>query len=166
MSPSLSVDDRNVLVSSRDAKSDVADGMNGRMGLLTVDLAVDASDIDVDDLGVAVKMQIQYVLQHCRGYHVTFVASEVREKLKFKRHPTSPSALIMRAGIATAPSLSRRMTAMPSSLGSIRSIVITAYSDVRARLSPSVAVDGEIDLMAVGCQALHKAARRFPDCLQ
>src|SRR5215469_104734 len=86
ISASLSVDVRNVLVRSTDAKSDAAHGMNERISVLAVDLAADTSDIDVDDVGVGVKMQIPYVLQqHRPRHHVTFVADQILENLKFPR---------------------------------------------------------------------------------
>src|SRR5229473_4744569 len=86
ISASRSVDDRNVLVRSTDTKPDAADGMNERISLLAVDLAADTSDIDVDDVGRGVKMQIPYMLQQHRSWNnVTFVANQVLKNLKFPR---------------------------------------------------------------------------------
>src|SRR5215831_4956459 len=86
ISASLRVDDRSVLVRSTDAKSDAAHGMNERIGLLAVDFAADASDIDVDDVGRGVKMQIPYVLQQHRPRNdVTFVTDQILENLKLPR---------------------------------------------------------------------------------
>jgi hypothetical protein len=45
-----------------DTKPDASDGMDERIGLLTVDLATDASDIDVNDVGRGVKVEIPYML--------------------------------------------------------------------------------------------------------
>src|SRR5262249_30582657 len=60
--------------------------MNERISLLAVDLSPDTSDIDVDDVGRRVKMQIPYMLQqHRAGHNVTFVANQILEDLKFPR---------------------------------------------------------------------------------
>ena len=81
-SASLSVDDRKVLARSTEAKPDAAYGMDERIGVLTVDLAADASDIDVDDVGRGVKMDIPYMLQqHRSGNNLAFVANQVFEEL-------------------------------------------------------------------------------------
>src|SRR5262249_29655847 len=80
-------------VRSTDAKSDAAHGMNERISLLAVDLAADTSDIDVDDVGVWVKMQIPYMLQqHRPRHHVTFVADQILENLKFPRQQVDVAA--------------------------------------------------------------------------
>ena len=50
-SASLNVVDRKVLARSTDAKPDAADGMDEWIGLRSVDLAADASDINIDDVG-------------------------------------------------------------------------------------------------------------------
>src|SRR5260370_22679552 len=86
ISASRSVDDRNVLVRSTDTKPDAADGMNERISLLAVDLAPDTSDIDIDDVGRRVKMQIPYMLQQHRPRHDTTLASnQILQNLKFPR---------------------------------------------------------------------------------
>jgi hypothetical protein len=73
-----SVDDRSVLVRSTDAKPDAPDGMDEGIGLPAVDLAADPADIDVDDVGGRVKMQIPYVLeQHRPRHHMAFVADKI-----------------------------------------------------------------------------------------
>src|SRR5262249_28174307 len=60
--------------------------MNERISLLAVDLAPDTSDIDIDDVGRGVKMQIPYMLQqHGARHDVTFVANQILENLKFSR---------------------------------------------------------------------------------
>jgi hypothetical protein len=48
ISAHLKVDDRNVLARSTDTKPNAADRVDERIGLLTVDLAAHAPDIDVD----------------------------------------------------------------------------------------------------------------------
>src|SRR5215475_5913313 len=86
ISASRSVDDRSVLVRSTDAKPDAAYGLNERISLLAVDLAPDTSDIDIDDVGRRVKMQIPYMLQQHRPRHnMTFVANQILQNLKFPR---------------------------------------------------------------------------------
>src|SRR5260370_2707016 len=86
ISASRSVDDRKVLVRSTDTKPDAADGMNERISLLAVDLTPDTSDIDIDDVGRRVKMQIPYMLQQHRPRHdMTFVANQILQNLKFPR---------------------------------------------------------------------------------
>ncbi len=46
--------------------------MNQRIAVLSVDLAPHASDVDINDVGRGVKMQITYVLQqHGAGDDVT-----------------------------------------------------------------------------------------------
>jgi hypothetical protein len=51
------------LTRSTDTIPDATDGMDERIGLLTVDLAANASDIDVDDVGRGIEMEIPYMLQ-------------------------------------------------------------------------------------------------------
>src|SRR5579859_1639567 len=86
ISASLSVEERNVLARSPEAEPDAANGVNERVGLLAVDFAADASDIDIDDVGRGVKMQVPYVLQqHRPRHHLAFVADEVLENLKLAR---------------------------------------------------------------------------------
>src|SRR5579871_4694938 len=77
---------QNMLVSSTKAKPDASDGVDERIGLLAVDLAADPSDVDIDDVGGRVKMQIPYMLkQHRPRHHVAFVANEIFEHLEFPR---------------------------------------------------------------------------------
>src|ERR1700719_2681744 len=86
ISASLSVDDRKVLARSTEAEPHAAHGMDKGIGLLIVDLASDASDIDVDDIGGRVKMEIPYVLQQHRPRdNPTLIAHQVLENLKFAR---------------------------------------------------------------------------------
>src|ERR1700730_3316488 len=86
ISASLSVDERSVSARSTDAKPDPADRVDEGVGLLTVDLAPDASDIDVDDVGRGVKMQIPYMLQQHRArHHLAGIAHEIFEHLELAR---------------------------------------------------------------------------------
>src|SRR5262249_54096371 len=83
---SLSVEDRSVLDRSTNAKPDAPYCMDEGIGLVTVDLTADASDIDVDDVGRRVKMQIPHMLQQQRPRHdLTLVANQKLENLKFPR---------------------------------------------------------------------------------
>ena len=50
ISASLNVDDVKVLVRSTETVPDTANGMDQRIGLLAVDFATHAPDIDVDDI--------------------------------------------------------------------------------------------------------------------
>src|ERR1700674_1458586 len=85
-SASLSVDDRKVLARSTEAKPDAAYGVDERIGVVIVDLAADAADIDVDDVGGGVKMDIPYMLQqHRSGHNLALVANQVFEHLQFSR---------------------------------------------------------------------------------
>ena len=58
----MNVEDRKVLLRSTEAKPDAANGMDERIGQLTVDLAADTPDIYVDDIGHWIKMEIPYML--------------------------------------------------------------------------------------------------------
>src|SRR5262249_22587583 len=90
---SLSVDERSVLARSTDAKADPADRVDERVGLRAVDLAADTSDIDIDDVGRGVKMQIPYVLQEHRPRHrLAGVADEIFEHLEFARQQLDVAA--------------------------------------------------------------------------
>src|ERR1700693_3409754 len=84
ISASLNVDDRKVLARSTDIIPDAAHGMDERIGLLTVDLAADASNIDVDDVGRGIEMEIPHMLQqHRPRNNLAFVANQVLENLEF-----------------------------------------------------------------------------------
>src|SRR5215471_4293611 len=86
ISASRSVDDRSVLARRADAKPDPADRVDERVGLLAVDLAADTSDIDVDDVGRGVKVQIPYVLQQHRPRHdLAGIAHEIFQHLELAR---------------------------------------------------------------------------------
>src|SRR6516225_763669 len=86
MNASLSVDDRKVLLRSTEAKSHAANGVNQRIGLAAVDFAAHPPDIDVDDIGRWVEVEIPDMLQqHRAGNHFADIANQVLEKLKFPR---------------------------------------------------------------------------------
>src|SRR5271156_524453 len=84
ISANLSVDDFRVSARSTDAESDATNGMNERIGLPIIDLAADAPDIDVDDVGRGVEMEIPHMLQQHRPRHdLALVANEIFEDLEF-----------------------------------------------------------------------------------
>src|SRR5437764_12695623 len=86
ISASLKVDDRRVLARSADTIPDTADSMDERIGLLTVDFAAQASNINIDDVGRTIKMEIPHVLQqHGSGYDVAVIATQIFEQLKRPR---------------------------------------------------------------------------------
>src|SRR6267143_3828218 len=83
ISASLKVDDVRVLARSTETVPDTANRMDQRIGLLAIDLATHAPDIDVDDIGRGIEMKIPDVLQqHCPGYDAAFVANQILEKLE------------------------------------------------------------------------------------
>src|SRR6267154_2933188 len=84
ISASLNVDDVRVLVRSTERVPDTADRMDQRIGLLAVDFAAHAPDIDVDDVCRGIEMKIPDVLQqHRPGYDAAFVADQILQKLEF-----------------------------------------------------------------------------------
>src|SRR5258708_13788110 len=86
ISASRKVDERSVLTRSTDAISDAADGMDQRIGLGIVDLAADAPDIDVDDVGGGIEMQVPDMLeQHRARDDAALIADEIFEQLKLAR---------------------------------------------------------------------------------
>ena len=86
ISASLNVDDVRVLVRSTEAIPDAAHRMDQGIGLSVVDLAADASDIDVDDVRRRIEMQVPDVLQqHCAGDDAAFVADQVLQELELTR---------------------------------------------------------------------------------
>src|SRR5947209_8144992 len=93
------VEERSVLARSTDAISDTADGVDQRIGLGVVDLAADAPDINVDDVGGGIEMQIPDMLeQHRAGDDAALVADEIFEQLKLARQQRNFTAAA--AGIA------------------------------------------------------------------
>src|SRR6266852_586812 len=86
ISASLNVDDVRVLVRSTETVPDTANRVDQRIGLLAVDFATHAADIDVDDVCRGIEMEIPDVLQqHGPGYDAAFVAKEILQKLEFPR---------------------------------------------------------------------------------
>src|SRR5258705_5211645 len=83
ISACLKVDDVRVLARSTERVPNTANRMDQRIGLLAVDLATDASDIDVDDVRGGIEMKVPDVLQqHCPGYDAAFVANQILEQLE------------------------------------------------------------------------------------
>src|SRR6516225_3846801 len=96
------VDDRKVLTRSEvlarsaDTIPDSADSMNQRIGLLAVDLAANAADIDVNDIGRGIEVNVPDMLQqHRAGNNAIFVANEIFEQLELAREqfdfPSAPA---------------------------------------------------------------------------
>src|SRR3981189_398482 len=86
ISATLKVDDVKVLARSTETVPDTANRMDQRIGLLAIDLATHAPDIDVDDIGRGIEMEIPDVLQqHRPGYHAAFVANQIFQQLEFPR---------------------------------------------------------------------------------
>src|SRR5579883_1661012 len=91
ISASRKVDDARVLASSilagcTEAIPDTADRVDQRIGLLVVDLATHAPDIDVDDVGRGIEMQVPDMLQQHRArHHAAFISHQIFEQLKFLR---------------------------------------------------------------------------------
>src|ERR1700760_3650823 len=80
----LNVDDVSVLIRSTETVSDTANGMNQRIGLQVVDLAAQAADIDINDIGRRVEVEIPDMLQHHGPrYDPTLVAHEIFQQLEF-----------------------------------------------------------------------------------
>src|SRR6202047_2437974 len=84
ISASLNVDDVRVLARSTEQVPYATNRMDQRIGLLAVDLATHAPDIDVDDVGRGIEMQIPDVLQqHRPGYDAALVANQILQQLEF-----------------------------------------------------------------------------------
>src|SRR5712675_2316951 len=89
ISACLKVDEVRVLTRSTETVPDTANRVDQRIGLLAVDLATDAPDIDVDDICGGIEVKIPDVLQqHGPGYDAAFVANQILEKLELagKKH--------------------------------------------------------------------------------
>src|SRR5262245_31279456 len=81
---SLNVEDVRVSARSTEAIPDAADGVDQRIGLLVVQLAPDASNIDLDDVGRRIEMKIPDVLkQHGPRYDAAFIAHQILQQLEF-----------------------------------------------------------------------------------
>src|SRR5216684_2270214 len=84
ISASLNVDDVRVLARSTETVPDTANRVDQRIGLLAVDFATHAADIDVDDVCRGIEMKIPDVLQqHYPRYDAAFVANQILQKLEF-----------------------------------------------------------------------------------
>jgi hypothetical protein len=84
ISASLNVVECRVLVRSTEAKSDAAYGVDQRIGLIAVDFAANAPDINVNDVGRGTEMQVPDLFQqHCTRHDVPFVAHQVFKDVKF-----------------------------------------------------------------------------------
>src|SRR5690242_11841953 len=60
--------------------------MNQRIGLTAVDFATNPPDIDIDDIGRWIKVQIPYMLQeHGSRDHLTDIASKILQQFKLTR---------------------------------------------------------------------------------
>src|ERR1051326_6222451 len=92
-SASRRVVERSVLARSTDAKSHAADSVDERIGLMIVDLASHAPDVHVDDVGRRSEVQIPDVLeQHRPRHHLTLIAHQIFENLKFPRQQVDVAA--------------------------------------------------------------------------
>src|ERR1700730_16284919 len=90
ISASLNVDDVRVLARSTETVPDTANRMDQRVGLLAIDLAPYAPDIDVDDIGRGIEMKVPDVpQQHRPGYDAAFVAHQIFQKLEFPGKKTN-----------------------------------------------------------------------------
>src|ERR1700742_4246783 len=90
ISASLKVDDVKVLARSTETVPDAANRMDQRIGLLAVDLAAYAPDIDVDDICRGIEMKVPDVLQqHGSGYDAAFVAHQILQQLEFPGEQTN-----------------------------------------------------------------------------
>src|ERR1700748_187487 len=84
ISASLNVDEVNVLARSTETIPNTSNRVDEWIGLMAIDLAAYAPDIDVDDVSRRIKMQIPDVLQqHRPGYDPAFVADQILQKLEF-----------------------------------------------------------------------------------
>ena len=82
MYASLSVEERKVLLRSTEAEPDAANGMDQRIGLTVVDFAANAADININDIGGRVEVQIPHMLQkHGSRDHLAYVANEIFQQL-------------------------------------------------------------------------------------
>src|SRR3954462_8596324 len=80
------VEERSVLARSTETISDAADGVDQWIGLGIIDLAADATDIDVGDVGGGIEVQIPDMLeQHRTRDDAALVADEIFEQLEFPR---------------------------------------------------------------------------------
>jgi hypothetical protein len=60
--------------------------MDQRVGLADVNFPANAADIDIDDIGRWIKVQIPYVLQkHGSRDHLTDIASQILQQFELSR---------------------------------------------------------------------------------
>src|ERR1700751_6429580 len=86
ISASRKVVERKVLARSTDTEPDAAYGVDQGIGLFVVDLAANAPDIDVDDVGVGIEMQMPNLFQqHGPRHNVAFVTNQIFQHLEFPR---------------------------------------------------------------------------------
>src|SRR5271169_3595534 len=95
MNASLRVEDRRVLLRSTEAKSDAANRVDQRIVLTAIDLPTNSTDIDIDDVGGRIEMQVPYVLQqHGARDRLTGITRQIGQQSKFARQQLdfSPAA--------------------------------------------------------------------------
>src|SRR5215472_17208361 len=86
MNANLSVEDRKVLLRSTEAKPHTANGVDQRVSLPGVGFAADPADIDVDDIGCRIKVQIPHMLkQHRSRDNLPRIARKICQQLEFSR---------------------------------------------------------------------------------
>src|ERR1700687_2770215 len=86
ISATLKVDDVKVLARSTERVPDTANRMDQRIGLLAVDFATHAPDIDVDDICRGIEMKIPDMpQQHYPRYYAALVTCQILQKLKLPR---------------------------------------------------------------------------------
>ena len=79
-SASLKVEEWTVLTRSTEAEPNAADAMNQGIALLTVNFAPEPPNINVNNVGRRIEMQVPYVLQeHGARDHLTGIAGQVRQ---------------------------------------------------------------------------------------
>src|SRR5262249_52382486 len=79
------------------AKPDSAHRMDERVGLPAVDFSAESPDIDVDDVGGGIKVNVPYVLQqHCARDDLAFIAHQTFEDLVFSRQQIDGAAAAAR----------------------------------------------------------------------
>src|SRR5215471_4293209 len=96
ISARLNVDDRSVLARSADTIPDSANRVDQRIRLLTIHLAAHTRDVDVDDIGIGIEVQIPHMLQQHRArHHPVLVAGKILEQLELARQkldlPAAPA---------------------------------------------------------------------------
>ena len=83
---SLRVEDLNVLSRSTETKPNAANGVDQRVRVLAVDLFANTADIDIDDVGRWIKIQIPHVVQeHGARNDLPLVPRKILEQFEFAR---------------------------------------------------------------------------------